>query len=110
MRNIRELLEKEECVWLFLENDAVCDEFFEEADKNGFSFRDLPREKWVRGKFIALHADGRMGHLPLFIWYETINSHRRIEGSKPCIDYRRFKAGEADYDCREANLSALKRG
>lgn len=108
MKNIRDLLEKEECVWLYLEDDAACEAFFTETAENGFGFGDLPRNEWVGGKFIALHADGQMGHLPAFIWHAAINGRGRIGNAKPCIDYRRFKAGDEDPGCREAHLSAVR--
>ena len=108
MKNIRELLEKEEYVWLYLEDDAACDELFAEAAENGYGFGALPRNEWVRGKFIALHADGQMGHLPAFVWHAAIYGRDRIGGAKPCIDYRRFKAGDADPECREAHISAVR--
>lgn len=91
-RKIRDLFKDgKECVWLFIESEDLCREFFNKAYEEGFFFGSLKRRKWVTGDYIAVHSDGSMGHLPYFA-----RSRMNAENSG-IIDFRRFRNGEDDY-------------
>ena len=101
MRSIRELLENEETVWVYFDSEELCEEFFRSED--GLYFGELPRDRWKTGNVIAVHRDGSMGHLPLFIWLMSFGAGR--ERCPVKVDYRRFISGEEDYLCRSSHFS-----
>ena len=45
MRTIKELVEKEKIVWMYLESEEVCKVFYKQAHEEGFYFGDLPYEQ-----------------------------------------------------------------
>ncbi|MBR3666429.1 MAG: hypothetical protein IKN66_04620 [Ruminococcus sp.] len=95
MRSIRELLENEETVWVYFDSEELCEEFF--RSEEGLYFGELPRDRWKAGKVIAVHRDGSMGHLPLFIWLMSFSAG--IESCPVKVDHRRFIGGEEDFFC-----------
>ena len=103
MRNIKELVASEEKVWLYFRTKEICKEFFVRAKEEGFNFGQLPYEKWVCGTVIAIYGDGRMGHLPLFIW--TMSFKSAVQGTPKRIDYEKYANGDDDYICREAHVN-----
>ncbi|MBE6949256.1 MAG: hypothetical protein E7456_05360 [Ruminococcaceae bacterium] len=103
MRNIRELVSSEEKVWIYFRTEEICKKFFVRAKEKGFNFGHIPYEKWVPGTVIAVHSDGRMGHLPLFIW--TMSYRANVQGTPKRIDYERYANGGEDYLCREDHIN-----
>ena len=109
MRTIRDLLVKEETVWVYLNNEDACKAFYKQAYEEGFNFGDLPYEEWRTGSVIAVNADGSMAHLPLFIWTSAFdkNGWRGIKRSHTPIDYARYSAGEEDYFCKTSHFQPV---
>ena len=95
MRSIRKLLKSEETVWVYFDSHELCEEFFRREE--GFRFGELARDKWKTGHVIAVHRDGTMGHLSLFIWLMSFSAG--IESCPVKVDYRRFIGGEEDFFC-----------
>ncbi len=99
MRSIRKLLKSEETVWVYFDSHELCEEFFRREE--GFRFGELARDKWKTGHVIAVHRDGTMGHLPLFIWLMSFRG-----GDCPVkVDYRRFAAEKEDFLCRSSHFA-----
>ena len=109
MRTIKELVEKEKIVWMYLESEEVCKAFYRQAHEEGFHFGDLPYEQWATGYVVAVHDNGRMGHLPIFIWTMAFGSNgwRGIEGSHTPVDYRLYMTGEQDYICKTSHFRGV---
>ena len=105
MRTIKELLANEKTVWMYLSSEDVCKAFYKQAYEEGFHF-GIPYEQWVIGYVVAVHEDGTMGHLPLFIWTNAFGSNGwlGISGSHTPIDYRLYSTGERDYICKSSHF------
>ena len=58
------------------------------AVAEGFHFGELPVESWAFGYVIAVHSDGDIGHLPLFVWCQSFSSDDENYPRK--VDYRHF--------------------
>lgn len=101
MRNLREMLGNEEKVWVYLESSAEWERFAAMAAEEGFSFGELPAEKWVPGHAVAVHRDGSMGHLAMFIW---VMSFAGAESGPEKIDFRRFIEGAGDCSCNSSHF------
>lgn len=110
MRTIKELLVKDKIVWMYLDNEDVCKAFYKQAHEEGFHFGNLPYEKWATGYVVAVHDDGEMGHLPMFVWTMAFGSNgwRGIEGSHTPIDHQLYMAGEEDYICKRSHFSGVQ--
>ena len=104
MHNIKEFVSSKEKVWLYFRTEEICKEFFVKAKEEGFNFGEFPYEKWVPGILIAIHSDGRMGHLSLFIWTMSFNAN--VQGTPKRIDYEKYANGEEDYLCHEAHMTS----
>ena len=68
MRTIREMLGNDEKVWIYINGEDTWKMFVNMAVTEGFHFGELPAEKWAFGHAVAVHSNGKMGHLPLFVW------------------------------------------
>lgn len=99
MRKIRELLETEEKLWIYFDSPELCQRFY---DEDNFRFGDLPAEKWKTGFVIAVHRDGTMGHLPIFIWCMSFSSDTADCPQR--IDYKRFIEGAEDKLCHSSHF------
>ena len=67
MRTIREMLGNDEKVQVYPNSEDTWKKFTSMAVAEGFHFGELPVERWSFGYVIAVHSNGDMGHLPLFI-------------------------------------------
>ena len=107
MRTIKELLKNERVIWMYLDSEEVCREFYAQAYEEGFGFKALPYEKWVWGYVVAVHADGDMGHLPLFVWTTAFGSNGwlGIPGSHTPVDYKLYREGAEDYICKRSHFT-----
>lgn len=101
MRTIREMLANDEKVWVYFDSKETWEKFVEMACSEGFHFGDLPVEKWAVGFVVAVHSNGDMGHLSLFIWCMSFsncaNQPRKIE-------FRKYIDGEEEYLCEESHI------
>jgi hypothetical protein len=97
MRTIREMLKNEEKVWLYLDSNASWEKFVETAVKEGFCFGSLPADKWVSGHVIAIHSNGDMGHIPLFLWCISFSDDAETQPRK--IDFDLYMEGKENYLC-----------
>ena len=64
MRTIKELVEKEKIVWMYLESEEVCKAFYRQAHEEGFYFGDLPYEQWATGYVVAVYDEVTVGYYP----------------------------------------------
>jgi len=94
MRTIRELLGTEEKVWFYIDSEELWQDFLELA--KDFRFGELPREKWQFGYVIAVHSNGEMGHVPVFIWCMSFGDR---EGVPVKYDLRKIIDGEEEIIC-----------
>lgn len=91
-RKLKQLTEKEEKIWIYLDSKETCAEFYRQAYSEGFGFGSLEFSDWViGGGLIAVHSDGQMGH-GSFASYLGVH----LQKTK-VIDYRRYADGEEDY-------------
>ena len=104
MYTIKNLLGDKEKIWLYLDNDQTCKKFFEMANAEGYTFGNLPYEKWVTGNIIAIHSDGDMGHLPIFAWCMSFKPDIRKVPIR--YDFAKYISGEKDYICYETHIKS----
>lgn len=103
MRTIREMLGNDEKVWVYLNNEDTWKEFTNMAETEGFHFGELPSERWTFGYVIAVHSNGDMGHLPMFIWCRSFSVD-----SEKCprkLDFSKYIDIEDDYYCNESHFT-----
>ena len=103
MRTIREILRNDEKVWVYLNSKDTWKEFVHMAVSEGFHFGNLPVEKWTFGHVVAIHSNGNMGHLSLFVWCRSFSAD--IENCPQKVDCRRYINNEEDYSCIEPHFS-----
>ena len=103
MRTIREMLGIDEKVWVYLNSEDTWNDFARMAISEGFHFGELPVEKWIFGYVVAVHSNGDMGHLPLFIWCRSFSAD--VENCPQKIDFRRYANNYEIYSCKEAHFS-----
>ncbi|MDD7515473.1 hypothetical protein [Ruminococcus flavefaciens] len=101
MRSIRELLTTEEKVWVYIGNEELWADFLRSAE--GFTFGELPRDKWKFGHVIGVHSDGTMGHVSLFLW--SCSFSENAENYPKKIDFSKFINGGSDYLCERSHFS-----
>lgn len=102
MRTIRELLGCDEKVWVYLNSEETWNEFARMAATEGFHFGELPVERWEFGYVIAVHSNGEMGHLPLFVWCLSFSS-----GTGSCprkVSFLSYVNDEEEYLCKESGF------
>ena len=99
MRTIREMLGNDEKVWVYLNSEDTWKQFVNMAVAESFRFGELPVERWTFGYVIAVHSNGDMGHLPLFVWCRSFSSD--VESCPRKVDFLGFVNGDEDYLCRK---------
>ncbi len=102
MRTIREIIGNDEKVWLYISNADVWEKFTAMAAEEGFGFGDLPVEKWAFGYVVAVHSDGNMGHVPLFVWCRSFGSDALNCPKK--IEFGKLFSGDADTECKSSHF------
>ena len=111
MRQIRELTENQERVWLYLATEALEGNFMEQAAEAGCHWADgrtvTPSD---RGCLLGVHRDGALAHLSAYVWCLSFQCDRKGEHTPPRLDYGRFLAGEADCTCRKPGITGWVRG
>lgn len=95
MRTIREMLGNDEKVWVYLNSEDTWKRFVNMAVAEGFHFGDIPVERWAFGYVIAVHSDGDMGHLPLFVWCRLFAPD--VESCPRKVDFQRFVNEDENY-------------
>ena len=101
MRSIRDLLKNDEKVWVYLDSSETWEKFVRMAVDEGFSFGKLPADEWKSGYIAAVHSNGSMGHLPLFIW---CMSFAKDMPSVRKADFKRYIEGEEEYSCESSHF------
>lgn len=102
MRTIRDMLGNDEKVWVYLNNERTWDKFASMAVVEGFHFGDLPRDQWVFGHVIAVHNNGSMGHVSLFLWCRSFLSD--VVNCPRKVDFFSFINNKVDYLCRKTHF------
>lgn len=105
MRTIRQMLGNDEKVWVYLNSKDNWEEFTSMAVAEGFHFGKLPVERWPFGYVVAVHSNGDMGHLPLYIWCQSFTAD--VGDCPKRIDFRRYINNEAGLFCKESHFSRL---
>ncbi|WP_295092480.1 hypothetical protein [Ruminococcus sp.] len=103
MRTIREVFGNDEKVWVYLNNENAWKQFVNMAVAEGFHFGNLPVERWTFGYVIAVHSNGNIGHLPLFVWCRSFSLNDRKCPKK--IDFMRYISNEDDYCCKNSHFT-----
>ena len=104
MQTIRELIGNDEKVWIYLDSKETWRIFVGMAIAEGYHFRELHVEKWAFGYVVAVHSNGEMGHLPLFVWCSSFVAD--TENCPRKVDFRRYIEDENDYYCRESHFKS----
>ena len=107
MRTIREMLGNDEKVWVYLSNEDTWKEFAQMAAAEGFHFGELSFESWAFGYVVAVHSNGDMGHLPLFIWCRSFLAD--VGNCPQKVDFKRFINSHDDWLCKEPHFSSVIR-
>ena len=105
MRTIREMLRNDEKVWVYLNSEDTWEKFTKMAVAEGFRFGGLSVERWTFGCVVAVHSNGDMGHLPLFIWCRSFSSD--VENCPRKIDFSLYINDSDNYYCYTSNFKAL---
>ena len=92
MRTIKQLVEKEETVWVYLDNKEIGKEFLHQARAEGFRCGGMTWDY-----VMAIHSDLTVAYLPIFIWYRSYCG--KVGGTPTRIDYEKYQSGEEDYFC-----------
>ena len=103
MRTIREMLGNDEKVWIYLNSEDTWKKFTRMTAAEGFRFGELPLERWSFGYVVAVHSNGDMGHLPLFIWCQSFTAD--VGNCPRKVDFRRFINNELEFLCEESHFS-----
>ena len=102
MRMIREMLGNDEKVWVYLNSEDTWRQFIDMAVAEGFHFGDLPVDKWTFGYVIAVHSNGNMGHLPLFVW--CLSFQKDADNCPQKLDFEKYIKECEDYKCRDPHF------
>ena len=106
MRTIREMLGNDEKIWVYLKNEDTRKEFAQMAAAEGFHFGELPFESWAFGYVVAVHSDGDMGHLPLFIWCSSFAAD--ADSCPRKIDFSLYLNDQDDHCCYTSHFRSLR--
>ena len=111
MRQIRELTENQERVWLYLATEKLVTDFMGKAAAAGFHWADgrevSPSDQ---GYLLGVHRDGTLAHLSAYVWCLSFQCDRKGEHTPPRMDYGRFLAGEGDCICRKPGINGYRKG
>ena len=106
MRQIRELTENQERVWLYLATEALVEDFMGKAAAEGYHWADgRPVEPGDGGFLLGVHRDGTLAHLSAYLWCLSFQCDRQGTHPPPRLDYGRFLAGEEDCTCRKPGMA-----
>ena len=104
MRTIKDLTGNDEKVWVYLSDEAVWKKFVGMAENEEFHFGELPAEKWTFGYVISVHRNGDMGHLPLFVWW---NSFTEASSKVPLkVDFLKYINSDEKYLCTRSHFNS----
>ena len=107
MRTITELVREYGDLWVYLNGEAVSGRFLRDAEREGFSLSNgTPPTQTNRGYVMAVHGNGTLAHLPLFVWWRSFHGTKAPVGAK--IDYERYVGGEADFICRACHFERVE--
>lgn len=106
MRTIREMLGNDEKVWVYLNSEDTWKQFVNMAVAEGFRFGEFPVERWAFGYVIAVHSNGNMGHLPLFVWRRSFSPD--VENCPQKVDFSLYLNDQDDYCCNISHFKALQ--
>ena len=104
MRTLKQLVEKEATVWVYLDNKKVGKEFLRQAEEEGFRCSDgssLRRMSWFY--VMALHRDMTVCYVSLFNW--TFSFAGNVKGTPLRVDYKKYASGEEDCLCRQSHFT-----
>jgi hypothetical protein len=96
------MLGNDEKVWVYLNSEDTWKLFVNMAVAEGFRFGELPVERWAFGYVIAVHSNGDMGHLPLFVWCRSFSPD--FESCTRKVDFLSFVNGDEDFLCRKPHF------
>ena len=105
MRTIREMLGNDERVWVYIDSRETWGKFIMSAVSEGYRFGELPVEKYVYGNVIAVHVNGNMGHLSMYIWCMSF-----VHNSDECprkVDFRKYIEKSSEYSCEKSHFTAM---
>lgn len=94
MRTIRELIDQEKHVYIFLRTEELQNQFMRDAEREGITYGDGTKstERKVDDK-MALQADGTI----CFLGFAGRMSYHYNKESVIRVDYEKYIAGDDDY-------------
>ena len=105
MRQIKDLIQDKEKVWIYLSTDEVARRFIKQAVAEGFHWSNgEPLTEDTKGFLFGVHQDMSIAHLAMYIWCMAFQCHGNIPGTPMCIDYEKYINGELDYICHEPHI------
>lgn len=105
MRKIKDLLEKNEKVWFYIEeNDELKAHFSKELSDEGFSFSNgSPLTRDIVGPFMAVHTNGKITYVSLMAWTASFGAGNGLCGINhsfakiPKVDFSKYINSDDDY-------------
>lgn len=108
MRQIKDLIQDKEKVWIYLSTDEVARCFIKQAVAEGFHWSNgEPISEATTGYLFGVHCDMSIAHLAMYVWCMSFQCHGNIPGTPQCIDYEKYAAGELDYICHEPHIKGV---
>ena len=108
MRKIKDLLEQNERVWIYLKSDQETRDFMRDAKAEGFRWLngdEIPAED--RGHIIGIQKDLRIGHVSMYIWGMAFQCDRSGAHTPMRVDYGLYRAGEENFVCQRPGISGF---
>ena len=108
MRTIKELLERNERVWIYLKDKETKRDFVRELSEYGATY--LNGSQITAGNcspIMAVHCNMKVAHLMILIWNASFSSSFEKCASQELahvlkVDYAKYREGERDYLCERS--------
>ena len=99
LRTLKQLVENEGKVWVFLDSEETGNAFLRQAREEGFRCSDKMSWFYV----MALSSDMTVCYVSLFNW--TFSFAGNVKGTPLRVDYKKYASGEEDFLCRQSHFT-----
>lgn len=103
MRNLTELVNQYESVWLFTESEKYTKDFLKRAIAEGFKYQNDSKISYRdKGILWGVHKDFTIAHISMFVW---CLSYKCDSNKVPVrIDYKKYIDGENVFFCHKSPI------
>lgn len=96
-RTIRELRDSPTTkVYIQFRSDALCREFYKQAEAEGYRFGEIMPTASSPGDLIAIQDDYKLAFVG-WVGHMAYQNRKAVVGGITCIDYEKYIAGWDDY-------------